>query len=91
ANGELGGNIFNIPTVGGYAYTANTGSSSMTATLEAGKGSELPASDFIITYTSATTVEIQPIDNKGEPLGTASTANITAGVIDSSTITSGES
>tara|TARA_B110000211_G_scaffold49369_1_gene53794 strand:- start:10454 stop:12457 length:2004 start_codon:yes stop_codon:yes gene_type:complete len=91
ANGELGGNIFNIPTVGGYAYTANTGSSSMTATLEAGKGSELPASDFIITYTSASTVEIQPVDNKGEPLGTASTANITAGVIDSSTITSGES
>ncbi|GAA60070.1 flagellar hook-associated protein 1 FlgK [Pseudoalteromonas sp. BSi20652] len=85
ANGELGGNIFNIPTVGGYAYAANTGSSSMTATLEAGKGSKLPASDFIVTYTSATTVEIQPIDNKGEPLGTPSTANITAGVIDSST------
>jgi len=85
ANGELGGNIFNIPTVGGYAYAANTGSSNMTATLEAGKGSKLPASDFIVTYTSATTVEIQPIDNKGEPLGTPSTANITAGVIDSST------
>ncbi|MBB1403815.1 flagellar hook-associated protein FlgK [Pseudoalteromonas sp. SG45-1] len=85
ANGELGGNIFNMPTVGGYAYAANTGSSSMIATLEAGKGSKLPASDFIVTYTSATTVEIQPIDNKGEPLGTPSTAIITAGVIDSST------
>lgn len=91
ANGQLGGDIFNIPTVDAYAYTQNAGNATMAATLEAGKGSELPASDFIVTYTSATTVEIQPVDNKGEPLGTPSSANITAGVIDSSTITSGES
>ncbi|MEH6393579.1 flagellar hook-associated protein FlgK [Pseudoalteromonas sp.] len=90
-NGELGGDIFAIPTVGAYAYQANTGNSSMTATLEPGKGSEIPASDFIVTYTSGTTVEIQPVDNKGEPLGAPSTADIVAGVIDSSTITGGES
>ncbi|MBD58477.1 flagellar hook-associated protein FlgK [uncultured Pseudoalteromonas sp.] len=90
ANGEIGGDIFAIPTVDAFSYQANTGSSTMTATVEPGKGSELPASDFIITYTSATTVEIQAIDNKGEPIGTASTANVTAGVIDSSTITGGE-
>lgn len=91
ANGELGGNIFSIPSVNGLAYDANTGGSGITATLEAGKGSELPASDFIITYISPTAVEIQPIDNKGEPLGTPSTADVTAGVINSSTVTSGES
>ncbi|MFY8282058.1 flagellar hook-associated protein FlgK [Pseudoalteromonas sp. SSMSWG5] len=90
ANGEIGGDIFAIPTVDAFSYQANTGSSTMTATVEPGKGSELPASDFIITYTSATTVEIQAIDNKGEPIGTASTANVTAGGIDSSTITGGE-
>ncbi|HCV04972.1 flagellar hook-associated protein FlgK [Pseudoalteromonas sp. MEBiC 03607] len=90
ANGEIGGDIFAIPTVDAFSYQANTGSSTMTATVEPGKGSELPASDFIVTYTSATTVEIQAIDNKGEPIGTASTANVTAGVIDSSTITGGE-
>ncbi|MEQ3444000.1 flagellar hook-associated protein FlgK [Pseudoalteromonas sp. BZP1] len=90
ANGEIGGDIFAIPTVDALGYQANTGTSTMTATLEPGKGSELPASDFIVTYTSATTVEIQAIDNKGEPIGTASTANVTAGVIDSSTITGGE-
>jgi flagellar hook-associated protein 1 FlgK len=66
ANGKLGGDIFTIPTVGGYAYRANTGNAGLTATLEPGKGSELPASDFIIEYTSATTVEIYPVDNKGE-------------------------
>lgn len=93
ANGELGGDIFTIPTVGAYAYQANTGSASLTATLEAGKGSELPASDFIVTYTAnANEVSIQPIDNKGEPLGSASLATIPpSGVIDSDDITSGES
>ncbi|MDC9510473.1 flagellar hook-associated protein FlgK [Pseudoalteromonas sp. Angola-4] len=93
ANGELGGDIFTIPTVGAYAYQANTGGASLTATLEAGKGSELPASDFIVTYTAnANEVSIQPIDNKGEPIGSASLATIPpSGVIDSDNITSGES
>ncbi len=93
ANGELGGDIFNIPTVGAYTYQANTGGASLTATLEAGKGSELPASDFIVTYTAnANEVSIQPIDNKGEPIGSASLATIPpSGVIDSDDITSGES
>ncbi|WP_096739244.1 flagellar hook-associated protein FlgK [Pseudoalteromonas atlantica] len=93
ANGELGGDIFTIPTVGAYAYQANTGGASLTATLEAGKGSELPASGFIVTYTAnANEVSIQPIDNKGEPIGSASLATIPpSGVIDSDDITSGES
>ena len=91
ATGQLGGNIFNIPTVGAYAYQANTGTAGMTATVEPGKGSELPASDFIITYTgNANEVSIQPIDNKGDPLGQPSLADISSGVIDSST-TTGES
>ncbi|EGI73905.1 flagellar hook-associated protein FlgK [Pseudoalteromonas distincta] len=91
ATGQLGGNIFNIPTVGAYAYQANTGTAGMTATVEPGKGSELPASDFIITYTgNANEVSIQPIDNKGDPLGQPSLADISTGVIDSST-TTGES
>ncbi|MEL0648214.1 flagellar hook-associated protein FlgK [Pseudoalteromonas agarivorans] len=94
ANGELGGDIFNIPTVGAYAYKANSGGvTNMAATVEPGKGSELPASDFIVTYTAnANEVSIQPIDNKGEPLGSASIATIPpSGIIDSDDITSGES
>ncbi|MDN3378223.1 MULTISPECIES: flagellar hook-associated protein FlgK [unclassified Pseudoalteromonas] len=87
-NGELGGDIFTIPTVDAFNYQANTGNATMTATVEPGKGSELPASDFIITYTAANTVEIQPVDNKGEPLGSATTATISGGVIDSTTNTS---
>ncbi|KPZ63675.1 Flagellar hook-associated protein 1 [Pseudoalteromonas sp. P1-16-1b] len=93
ANGELGGDIFDIPTVSAFVYQANTGAANMSATVEAGKGSELPASDFVITYTgNPNEVSIQPIDNKGEPLGTASLATIPpSGIIDSAAITSGES
>ncbi|WP_273048438.1 flagellar hook-associated protein FlgK [Pseudoalteromonas sp.] len=93
ADGELGGDIFNIPTVNGYAYKANTGTAGITATVEAGKGSELPASDFIITFTTnPNEVSIQPIDNKGEPLGNPSLATVPAsGIVDSAAITSGES
>ncbi|CAD2225383.1 Flagellar hook-associated protein FlgK [Pseudoalteromonas sp. 3J6] len=93
ANGELGGDIFDIPTVSAFVYQENTGTANMSATVEAGKGSELPASDFVITYTgNPNEVSIQPIDNKGEPLGTASLAIIPpSGIIDSAAITSGES
>ncbi|WP_394185249.1 flagellar hook-associated protein FlgK [Pseudoalteromonas tetraodonis] len=93
ANGELGGDIFDIPTVSAFVYQANSGTANISATVEAGKGSELPASDFVITYTgNPNEVSIQPIDNKGEPLGTASLATIPpSGIIDSAAITSGES
>ncbi|WP_166376896.1 flagellar hook-associated protein FlgK [Pseudoalteromonas sp. Z9A4] len=92
ASGQLGGDIFEIPSVGGFPYQNNTGTASITATVEPGMGSELPASDFIITYTAnPNEVSIQPIDNKGEPLGNPSLANVVAGVIDSSTVVSGES
>lgn len=93
ANGELGGDIFDIPTVSAFVYQANSGTANISATVEAGKGSELPASDFVITYTgNPNEVSIQPIDNKGELLGTASLATIPpSGIIDSAAITSGES
>ncbi|CAM3018685.1 flagellar hook-associated protein FlgK [Pseudoalteromonas distincta] len=92
ASGQLGGDIFKIPSVGGLPYQNNTGTGGITATVEPGMGSELPASDFIITYTvNPNEVSIQPIDNKGEPLGNPSLANVVAGVIDSSTVVSGES
>ena len=87
ATGAMGGDIFAIPSTNGLAYQANTGNASMTATVEAGFGSSLPASDFVISYTSPTTVEIQAVDNKGEPIGAVTTADVVGGVIDSSTIT----
>ncbi|WP_024606227.1 MULTISPECIES: flagellar hook-associated protein FlgK [unclassified Pseudoalteromonas] len=79
ANGKLGGDIFTIPTAKGFAYQANTGGAGVSATVEPGKGKELPASDFIVTYTdNPNEVSIQPIDNKGEPIGHAAIAVIPA-------------
>ncbi|WP_193038467.1 FlgK family flagellar hook-associated protein [Pseudoalteromonas nigrifaciens] len=84
ANGKLGGDIFNIPTAKGFAYQANTGGAGVSATVEPGKGSNLPASDFIVTYTAnPNEVSIQPVDNKGEPLGAATTATFVGGEINS--------
>ncbi|MBH0028563.1 flagellar hook-associated protein FlgK [Pseudoalteromonas sp. SWN29] len=88
ATGQLGGDIFNIPTVGAYAYQGNSdGVTNMTATVEPGKGSELPASDFIITYTAnANEVSIQPIDNKGNNIGDPALADISSGEINAASI-----
>lgn len=84
ANGKLGGDIFTIPTAKGFAYQANTGGAGVSATVEPGKGSNLPASDFIVTYTAnPNEVSIQPVDNKGEPLGAATTATFVGGEINS--------
>ena len=87
ANGQLGGDIFNIPTVKAFNYQGNSNNATMTATVQPGHGSELPASDFIITYTAANEVSIQPVDNKGEPVGDAAIATVPAsGIIDASSI-----
>ncbi|WP_105168811.1 flagellar hook-associated protein FlgK [Pseudoalteromonas sp. T1lg23B] len=90
-DGNFGGDIFDIPTVQGYAFQNNTGTGVVNATLESGLGNSIPATDFQVTFLTATTVEIAAIDSKGNVIGTPSTANVTAGAINSGTITSGES
>jgi flagellar hook-associated protein 1 FlgK len=78
-DGNFGGDLFNIPSSGAYAYKDNTGSSTITATLEAGKGKELPANDFQVEYISATQISVTALDNRGNAVGTAQTFNIGAG------------
>ncbi len=86
ADGNLGGDIFKIPTVDAFAYQANTGNSSMTATVEPGQGSNLPASDFIVKYSDTNEVEIYPVDNKGETIKDANGDDIfTTAVVDPAT------
>ncbi|MFC3031847.1 flagellar hook-associated protein FlgK [Pseudoalteromonas fenneropenaei] len=77
-DGNLGGDLFNIPTVGAYAYKANTGSATISATLEAGEGKKIPANDFLIEYVNATQVSVTALDNRGNPVGNAQTFNIGA-------------
>lgn len=86
ADGNLGGDIFKIPTVDAFTYQANTGNSSMTATVEPGQGSNLPASDFIVKYSDTNEVEIYPVDNKGETIKDANGDDIfTTAVVDPAT------
>jgi flagellar hook-associated protein 1 FlgK len=86
ADGNLGGDIFKIPTVDAFAYQANTGNGSITASVEAGKGNELPASDFIVKYSGTNEVEIYPVDNKGETIKDANGDEIfTTAVVDPAT------
>ena len=85
-DGNLGGDIFKIPTVDAFAYQANNGNSSMTATVEPGQGSNLPASDFIVKYSDTNEVEIYPVDNKGETIKDANGDDIfTTAVVDPAT------
>jgi flagellar hook-associated protein 1 FlgK len=90
ADGELGGDLFTIPTAGAYAFAANTGIAQVTGTLEPGKGSELPAYDFLIEYTAANQITVSALDKYGDPTGTPIVANIVAGQADSSTAVGGE-
>lgn len=86
ADGNLGGDIFKIPTVDAFAYQANTGSGIITASVEAGKGNELPASDFIVKYSGTNEVEIYPVDNKGETIKDANGDDIfTTALVDPAT------
>ncbi|MCQ8877386.1 flagellar hook-associated protein FlgK [Pseudoalteromonas shioyasakiensis] len=86
ADGELGGDIFQIPTVDAFAYKDNVSSASMKATVEPGQGNNLPASDFIVKYSAANTVEIYPVDNKGQVLLDASGNEVfTTAAVDTAT------
>ncbi|CCQ09765.1 Flagellar hook-associated protein FlgK [Pseudoalteromonas luteoviolacea B = ATCC 29581] len=77
-DGNFGGDLFQIPSTGAYAFKDNTGTATISATLEAGKGKELPANDFQIEYLSATQISVTALDNRGNAVGTAQTFNIGA-------------
>ena len=75
-NGELGGDLFTLPSVVGLAH--GNSNAELSATLAPGQGSNIPASDFRLEFTgpSANDVLVQPIDASGKAIGTASAATI---------------
>ncbi|PKM17381.1 MAG: flagellar hook-associated protein FlgK [Gammaproteobacteria bacterium HGW-Gammaproteobacteria-15] len=64
-NGEIGGNLFNLPTSSGFAFPNNAGAGAVSVTIEAGQGKNLPPNDFLLTV-EAGAVRIQALDAKGE-------------------------
>jgi len=64
-NGEIGGNLFNLPTSSGFAFPNNAGAGAVSVIIEAGQGKNLPPNDFLLTV-EAGAVRIQALDAKGE-------------------------
>ncbi|MEE2025832.1 MULTISPECIES: flagellar hook-associated protein FlgK [Alkalimonas] len=64
-NGELGGPLFTFPTFNGFPYQGNSAGASLTGTVEAGQGSKIPPNDLRVTILSATEVQVQAVDVKG--------------------------
>ncbi|KZN65080.1 flagellar hook-associated protein FlgK [Pseudoalteromonas luteoviolacea CPMOR-1] len=75
-DGNLGGNIFTIPTTAGFPHSSNTSTTQLAATLEPGQGSQIPATDFRVTY-NAGNVTIAAIDAQGNTIGNATTVAYT--------------
>jgi flagellar hook-associated protein 1 FlgK len=66
ADGEIGSDIFTLPTVSASKYASNTGAAAVavTASVEPGKGSELSSSDYLITF-NAGAFTFVALDEKG--------------------------
>ncbi|MGI5309244.1 flagellar hook-associated protein FlgK [Rheinheimera sp. WS51] len=62
-NGDIGKNLFNLPSFEGLSFAGNSGS--LSYQIEPGKSGQLPATDFMVTVTSATEVLVQAVDAKG--------------------------
>jgi len=65
-NGEIGKDLFNLPSFEGLSFAGNSGS--LSYQIEPGKSGQLPATDFMVTVTSATEVLVQAVDAKGNAI-----------------------
>ena len=78
-NGQLGKNIFSLGTYGGYPMTSNTGSGLVTATVESGKGKDVPPNDLLVTFTAPNQFKLETLDERGKVIaGSAVTQTIAA-------------
>ena len=78
-NGQLGKAIFGTGTFGGYPMTTNTGAGVVTATVEAGKGKDIPPNDLLVTFTAPNQFKLETLDERGKVIaGSAVTQTITA-------------
>lgn len=86
ADGNLGGDLFTLPTFTAMPYGSNTGSGAITASVAAGQGKNLPANDVRITFTAADAFTVEALDASGNVI--PGTATSRAGVTFPVTVTS---
>lgn len=71
-DGELGVNMFTLPTSQSLSYSTNANNDSfINVQVVPGDGEQLTASDYLVTMNTATTFTIQAVDLDGNPVGTA--------------------
>lgn len=68
ANGQIGKNIFDLGTYGGLPMKANTGAGKVLATIEPGHGKDMPANEFLVTYTAPNQFKLEAVDQSGAVL-----------------------
>ncbi len=74
-NGDLGGDIFTLPTFSGKEFSTNTAAGTISGSFIPGSGSEVTPYDYRVTFTSATAFEIQRYDGD-QPIDTAISGSI---------------
>ncbi|WP_411991662.1 flagellar hook-associated protein FlgK [Agarivorans sp. DSG3-1] len=74
-NGDIGGDIFTLPTFNGKEFSTNTTAGTISGSFIAGSGSEVTPYDYRVTFTSPTTFEIQRFDGDS-PIETAISGTI---------------
>ncbi|GDY27939.1 flagellar hook protein FlgK [Agarivorans sp. Toyoura001] len=74
-NGDIGGDIFTLPTFNGKEFSTNTTAGTISGSFIAGSGSEVTPYDYRVTFTSPTTFEMQRFDGDS-PIETAISGTI---------------
>lgn len=65
-DGNIGSDLFRLPSFNGLPYRENTGAATLSVRLEPGKGEQLPPNDFLVRITGANEVTIEALNSKGE-------------------------
>ncbi|EGM78250.1 flagellar hook-associated protein FlgK [Rheinheimera sp. A13L] len=86
ADGNLGGDLFTLPTFAAWPFSGNTGAGTITASVAPGQGKNIPANDVRITFTAADAFTVEAVDASGNVI--PGTAISRTGVVFPVTVTS---
>ena len=86
ADGNLGSDLFVLPSFTALPFSSNTGNGAITASIAAGQGKNIPANDFRISFTAPDAFTVEALDASGNVI--PGTAISRAGVTFPVTVTS---
>ncbi|WP_019676404.1 flagellar hook-associated protein FlgK [Arsukibacterium perlucidum] len=65
ANGDIGNELFALPSFNGLNYNENTGAGNVRAVIEPGRAYQIPPNDFLVTFESPDTFTVEAVDSFG--------------------------